>query len=57
MDYFENNCLSFDGKDNDVNNDPQNDVGNRNKMKEDVNENWWNQLNNQHERYFSRSRR
>ena len=34
MDYFENNCLSFDGKDvNDVNNDPHNEVGNRNKIK------------------------
>ena len=33
MDYFENNCLSFDGKDSDVNNDPHNEVGNRNKIK------------------------
>ena len=33
--------------------------GNGNKMKVDVNENWWNQLNNQHEneRYFSHSHR
>ena len=33
MDYFENNCLSFDGKHNDVVNDLHNEVGNRNKIK------------------------